>query len=623
MEPILLHGASMNWSFSKKLYAAFSFLALGSTAGSLLYFYVQTKDLVLEQMGNRLKDVGKTAVHLFTVEDLKALREVRAAVDREMGAAGLVLAPIQPGEYREVLPAATAERLMAGKEFQALVSVLRKIKSATATVTDGVEHPTLAYATILSTVPASPTHEVLQFLADADYDKEDAPNPVGNLFHVNSEAIRTAFDGSVSADTDFRLEQGEHLFSAAVPIRDDEGKVAAVLALDFAAESEANKVKKLARLCLWIVSASVLLSVLFAWILTRLLQRPLNKLRVGAEQVAKRDYDTFIDLRTKDELGMLAAAFNAMVSEIRNYASGLEELNGAYERFVPNEFLEQLGQGDITKVKLGNQIQKQMTVLFSDIRSFTTISESMSPRDNFDFINDYLKAVSPVIRAHGGFIDKYIGDAVMALFPESVENAVKAAVAMQNVVKEFNIKGQEIGRMPIQIGIGLHNGNLMLGTVGEDQRMDGTVISDAVNLASRLESTTKEYGAGIIISERIMQTIAEKNAHHSRYLGQVTVKGKKQSVKIYEIIDGEDDDMARRKIITKPDFERAVRAVERNEVLKARRLLRKVLHLNRKDTAARMYLERLTKMQKQLAASDLEEERKKVITVAGESKIKA
>ena len=120
-----------------------------------------------------------------------------------------------------------------------------------------------------------------------------------------------------------------------------------------------------------------------------------------------------------------------------------------------------------------------------------------------------------------------------------------------------------------------------------------------------------------------MQTMAEKNAHHSRYLGQVTVKGKKQSVKIYEIIDGEDDDMARRKIITKPDFERAVRAVERNEVLKARRLLRKVLHLNRKDTAARMYLERLTKMQKQLAASDLEEERKKVITVAGESKIKA
>lgn len=609
----------MNWSYSKKLYAAFFLLALGSTAGSLGYFYVQTKHLVLERMGIRLSDVAKMAVNYFSPEDLKALKELRTQLDKETKSAGLVLAPILPGQYEKVLPDEAATRLMQGKEFQSLVSVLRKIKNATATDRDGELKPTLAYATILTTIPASPGREVLQFLADADYDNAELPNPVGNLFHNNSLGIRAAFDGKVAADTDFRLEEGLHLFSAGTPLRDENGDILGVLALDYAASSEANQVNRVARLCLSIVGISLTLSLLFAALLTRILNRPLITLREGAERVSQRDYTARIELDSKDELGLLASTFNTMVADVKSYSEGLEKLNGAYERFVPNEFLEQLGQEDITKVTLGNQIQKQMTVLFSDIRSFTTISESMSPRDNFDFINEYLGAVSPVIRAHGGFIDKFIGDAVMALFPESVENAVRAAVAMQNAVKQLNVRSKEQGRLPIQIGIGLHNGNLMLGTVGEESRMEGTVISDSVNLASRLESTTKEYGAGIIVSERIMEAIGETTTLHYRYLGQVTVKGKKLSVRIYEIIDGEEEDIARRKIISKPAFERGVRAFERGEFLKARRLLRKVLHLNKKDVAARLYYDQISKKH---TGEELEEERKRLLSVAGEKEKK-
>ena len=124
---------------------------------------------------------------------------------------------------------------------------------------------------------------------------------------------------------------------------------------------------------------------------------------------------------------------NELLARIKTHIR-LAKINAAYGRFVPHDFLRFLGHESIVDVRLGDQIQKEMTVLFSDIHSFTTISETMTPQENFSFINSYLSRVSPVIRAHQGFIDKYIGDAIMALFPESADDAIMAAVEMQKQV---------------------------------------------------------------------------------------------------------------------------------------------------------------------------------------------
>lgn len=124
-----------------------------------------------------------------------------------------------------------------------------------------------------------------------------------------------------------------------------------------------------------------------------------------------------------------------------------------------------------------------MSVMFSGIRSFSSLSEIMSPQDNFKFINGYLSRISPVIRENGGFIDKYIGDGVMALFPGSPEEALRAAVYVIDRVNEYNAFRAELGyRKPISAGIGVHKGNMILGTIGESERFDTTVISDAVNI---------------------------------------------------------------------------------------------------------------------------------------------
>jgi two-component system sensor histidine kinase ChiS len=143
---------------------------------------------------------------------------------------------------------------------------------------------------------------------------------------------------------------------------------------------------------------------------------------------------------------------NELLARIKTHIE-LSKINTAYGRFVPHEFLRFLERDSIVDLRLGDQVQKEMSILFADIRSFTTLSEEMSPKQNFDFINSYLSRVGPVIRKHKGFIDKYIGDAVMALFPEAAEDALRAAIEMQEQVSLYNIHRQKTGYLPLAIGL--------------------------------------------------------------------------------------------------------------------------------------------------------------------------
>ncbi len=275
----------------------------------------------------------------------------------------------------------------------------------------------------------------------------------------------------------------------------------------------------------------------------------------------------------------------------------LSKINIAYSRFVPREFLRFLEKESIVDVKLGDQVQKEMTVLFSDIRSFTSLSENMSPKENFNFINSYLKRVGPVIRNQNGFIDKYIGDAVMALFPESPSDAIKAAIAMQKQVSLYNTHRQSSGYAPIAIGVGLHTGSLMLGTVGEEERMETTVISDAVNLASRLEGLTKLYGAGIVISEQTLSRLDEPQNYNCRFLGRVRVKGKKAPVAVFEVYDGDPLPLIELKRQTLAEFEEGVALYHQEKLAQAQEIFLSVLQINDQDKAARFYVERCEQLE--------------------------
>lgn len=268
-------------------------------------------------------------------------------------------------------------------------------------------------------------------------------------------------------------------------------------------------------------------------------------------------------------------------------------LTNAYARFVPHEFLKFLGRETIIDVQLGDQIQQEMTILFSDIRSFTTLSETMSPQENFNFINAYLNRVSPIIRKHQGFIDKYIGDAIMALFTGQANNALQASIEMHHEVAHYNQKRQKQNYQPISIGVGLHTGRVMLGTVGETQRMEGTVISDAVNLSARLEGLTKLYGAGIVISDNTLFGLDRPNQYNFRFLDKVKVKGKKDPVSVFEILDGNPQEVVDLKLKTRTDFEMALLHYHSQEFKDAQVHFENVLEVDATDRAARLYLKRV------------------------------
>ena len=268
------------------------------------------------------------------------------------------------------------------------------------------------------------------------------------------------------------------------------------------------------------------------------------------------------------------------------------ELTDAYGRFVPHQFLNLLGYESIIDVNLGDQVQEEMSVLFADIRDFTTLSETMSPQENFNFINAYLSRMEPAITSNNGFIDKYIGDAIMALFSDCADDAVKSGIAMLNILTDYNEHRQSVGYIPIQIGIGINSGSLMLGTVGGQSRMDSTVISDAVNLASRIEGLTKDYGVPLLISQETLERLRNPADYAIRIVDKVQVKGKSQYVIVYEVFDADPPGILAAKLANLPTYTEAMLLCDRKEFREAGKLFEECLRTNPSDRVARIYLKR-------------------------------
>lgn len=289
---------------------------------------------------------------------------------------------------------------------------------------------------------------------------------------------------------------------------------------------------------------------------------------------------------------LISVRFSAAFRRSEELGENLVITNAAYGRFVPKTFLENLGYSNITEVKLGDQVQKEMTILFSDIRSFTTLSENMTPQENFNFLNSYLKRMSPIIQDNNGFIDKYIGDAIMALFPQAGEDGLKASIGMLSELAIYNEHRAKQGYPAVDIGVGLHTGRLILGTIGSADRMDGTVISDSVNLASRIEGLTKFYGASIVISEATFATLSDPTAYYYRVLDRVVVKGKSDSVAVFEIFNGLAQQKIDLRLRTKGNFERGINYYMLEEFREAETSFRLVLLDDPSDTAADIYLKR-------------------------------
>jgi predicted ATPase/class 3 adenylate cyclase len=288
-------------------------------------------------------------------------------------------------------------------------------------------------------------------------------------------------------------------------------------------------------------------------------------------------------------LTLLSGQAAISLQNARLYARQVD-LTASAGRFVPYEFLRLLNRNSLDEVRLGDSLERDMVILVSDIRGFTSISEHMTPQESFEFINIYLSKMGPVIRNHNGFVGKYTGDGMMAFFPTSADDAVQASVATLKELAVYNQQRETGGDAPIHIGIGLHTGTSMLGIVGELERMQFDAMSDAANLASRLESLTKIFGATIVVSGDIMESLSGVDKHHQRSLGKVLVKGRNTPVPIFDIFGGDSAEQVTLKSETREDFETGLQLYSQQRFDQACVHFNAVIKKNPADKAATLYL---------------------------------
>ncbi|NER78802.1 MAG: HAMP domain-containing protein [Leptolyngbya sp. SIO1D8] len=330
-------------------------------------------------------------------------------------------------------------------------------------------------------------------------------------------------------------------------------------------------------------------------LLARRVTAPILKLNTAVKEIAQGDWNQRVQVSRADEVGELAKSVNTMATQIQQAFVQLENQRNAFSRFFPPEYLHFLDKHSVTDIELGDHISKDMAVMFSDIRGFTRLAEKMAPQEAFDFINDYLQRISPQIRAHKGFVVKFLGDGVMAIFPETVENAIDAAIAQFQQVQDYNQqRRRDQDFEAIEIGIGLHVGHVMAGMVGEHDRIQPDAVSDAVNLAARLEGLSKVYGAALVISESVRRRLVNRDRYQLRFLDQVIVKGRTKSIAIYEVLDAETESQRESKRRTLETFEAGIKAYSDRNLTAAKAYFEAILAEHPEDMTAQLYEQRVS-----------------------------
>ncbi len=353
------------------------------------------------------------------------------------------------------------------------------------------------------------------------------PAMAAGVFHHH-----TSMRDNGSAQTEVLALDGEPYVTLFEPL-ELLGEAPARIALQRSLTAELAPARELERVVLLTALAALAAAIAVAFGVARGLSRPLRQLAAHTKLVAAGDYTQRIELPREDELGQLATAFNQMTAGLAER----DRVRNLLGMVVSPEIATQLLQSDL---QLGGE-EREVTILFCDLRDFTSFSEKMAPAEVLTLLNRYLDRMSGIIERHGGVIDKFIGDAIMALFgaPVAVADAPARAVAaardMARALESLNAELRNEGKPALQFGIGINTAQVVAGNMGSKTRLNYTVIGDGVNLASRLEGLTKEpsYATPIIVSEATLAGITPRP--FARELGEVKVKGKAQAVKIFAL----------------------------------------------------------------------------------------
>lgn len=336
-----------------------------------------------------------------------------------------------------------------------------------------------------------------------------------------------------------RAARGEQIVEVAATIRAVAGGEIGVLRVGVSLAAVDQAVDDAARKALAIGGLSLSLGLLAAAFMARRLSDPVKRLADDAAQIAAGDLGHRARVDRIDELGQLAGAFNDMTTALEGSFGRLHKTLDSFERFVPRKFLKVIAPEGIENIQVGTSATRTMAVLFSDIRGFTKLSSTMSAEAVYQMLNDYLARMGNAVDRSGGFVDKYIGDAIMALFDdEHTDRLLEAILGMRRELAALNAERARQGLPPIAHGIGAHSGEVVMGTIGFASKIESTVIGDAVNVASRVESLTKERGVAVLVTEAVVARLRHPERFALRKEGEgVVLRGRDEPVALYVVED--------------------------------------------------------------------------------------
>ncbi len=288
----------------------------------------------------------------------------------------------------------------------------------------------------------------------------------------------------------------------------------------------------------------------------------------------------------------------AMATSLSRKVAGISRevrrARDVFRLFVPEQLLDKIAKRGLDSIKLGSAEEGTATVLFTDIRSFAAIAENLAPGETLSFLNDFMQRMSPVIHTHGGFICQFVGDEIMAIFytPEQAAAAVRCAIGMRHALEAHNRERTARGEPTLEIGIGVNTGRVILGTIGSDTRMESCVIGDTVNLASRIQSLTKQYGVKILIAESTRRALSNAAPFRLREVDVVQVKGKTRPVAIHEVFDADPEPIQMQKLRGFSRYADGLINFRKRDWTEAQACFSACLQLCPEDAIAQMYVQR-------------------------------
>ncbi|WP_194847404.1 adenylate/guanylate cyclase domain-containing protein [Candidatus Neptunochlamydia vexilliferae] len=335
--------------------------------------------------------------------------------------------------------------------------------------------------------------------------------------------------------------------SGYAPIRGEDGKVMALLGLDVRTKEIYVELERLFFYGLIAFAISILVAAAFAYFLSKLVSSSLGTLCDTVQAIGNGDFSCRSHLHTQDEFNELSMAINTM-------AKGLEErerLKSGFARYVSQYALDELLKLDQPITLKGER--RKVTLLFSDIRHFTSMAEELPPEEVLKMLNEYFEEMIEVVFSYGGTLDKFIGDGMMVEFGAPMDDklqelhAVLAAIQMQLRLEELSANWEKEGRRSLEMGIGIHTGLAVLGNIGSEKRMEYTAIGDAVNVASRLERYTKKADKSIIVSKSVYDKVEKHFVFEP--LKEIEISGRRESIEAYALDPHQQKDLRQLELI--------------------------------------------------------------------------